>query len=374
MALDAYAAHLAELDNPLAELLNLVARGGAEEELERLRALCVAAPYEMLPTTAVLDAMSGLDGNRRAAVPAEGDRMACPFKLEWRGGLVDAATFEIYDQDSALGAVSANAYRSFVKLPACRLVRHLTIGNVACQNFEDSWLLGDPIGLLAQEGLPPYLEHLTFARLGPVSQAEDIGFIPIECLSPLHVELAHLLELDLARCVKLGRLSLPKLRALRLSSQVTVTNLKELAKADLPALEHLELFCDNSWGGCDLMRRWRAARALLRTKGLPRLTSLEIAYLDLDEDQREEFEAQADDEPESDPGPWTDMIADSPLLRQLERLTLSFSDDDRELPRLLERAADFHHLAALTISPGARAKTTLHHPTRDAIAAALTEA
>jgi len=118
-------------------------------------------------------------------------------------------------------------------------------------------------------------------------------------------------------------------------------------------------------------------RALLRAKRLPNLRTLELDELDLDEDQREELEAESDEEDDEDasaPGPWIDMIADSPVLRRLERLSLAFRDDDRENPRLLERAADFQHLAALTFRNARGVTVTVERPTREKIESVMHEA
>jgi hypothetical protein len=147
--------------------------------------------------------------------------------------------------------------------------------------------------------------------------------------------------------------------------------------------------------------RWPSARALFHTEGLPRLKSVEIrdldldkddsetAYFDLDleeceiykrelgipesnEDERDERDEHDDEEEQvPDPGPWVDMIADSPLLRHLSTLRLFFEDGHRELPRLAERAADFQHLAELTFWCYPAGNTTVAHPTRDAVVAAL---
>jgi hypothetical protein len=328
------------------------------------------APLErVIPTVAALDAMVGLDARARAAVPVAGDLMAAPFELTWRGGLVDEATFELYEERLPLSAVSTNAYRAFLKAPACRLVRSLTIGNVACVEFESSLLLGDPVTLLAREGLPLYLERLSLTRSGPVSNAGDLAYLGAERVAPLFRELANVVELELGGCEKLGKLSLPRLRTLRLIGNITPQNLKDLARAELPALEHLELYYETN--AYERLQRWHGTRALLRIRGMPRLTNLEISWLDLDESDREELEMECDDdEPSSDPGPWIDMIADSPVLRRLTRLTLQFNDYEREVPRLVERAADFAHLLQLSFYCSA-GNTTLAHPTREAVAAAV---
>jgi hypothetical protein len=202
-------------------------------------------------------------------------------------------------------------------------------------------------------------------RLGPVSNSGDLGYYAAARLTPLLNKLTNLRELHISGCEGLGKFDLPNLRLLRLHSDVSEKNLKELARAYLPALEHLELSCDLY---APVEQRFKALRSLLRSSKVPRLKSLTIEELDLDEDGRMEL----DDEEEMDgePDSWVDMIADSPVLKQLESLELWFRDDERELPTLIERAEAFRHLESLEIW-GSRGRTKLVHPTVEALREAL---
>ena len=69
-----------------------------------------------------------------------------------------------------------------------------------------------------------------------VTNAGDVGYEPIASLVPLHQLLASIEHLQIASCAKLGTLELPRLEKLELTADVTVKNLRELARANLPAL------------------------------------------------------------------------------------------------------------------------------------------
>ncbi|MGN6107140.1 MAG: hypothetical protein ACTHU0_18680 [Kofleriaceae bacterium] len=332
------------------------------ETLDEMRAGVIAALRAALPTVADIEASPALSAVREA-LPIVDGRLAPPFELEWDGAQVRALRFEVYDKKSPLAAITARLYRALLQHPACAGIRQLAIGAVACTTEASIHLLGDPLWLLVREGLPPALEHLSLSHDGMVSHGGDLGSVPLNGLAPLHGRLADLQQLEIAGCARLGTLSLPRLRTLRLTSTVSARNLRELARAGLPALETLELSCDLH---AEPELRFAAVRMLLRTKGLPALERLELAELDLDEDEHIEL-----DEEGGDPPLWIDMIARSPLVRRLERLSLSFRDEDREAPRLVERAAAFAHLAALEITDGRGDRATLVHPTPESIAAAL---
>jgi len=319
----------------------------------------------ILPHVADLDVMLANEDWRRKHVPLEGDRLAAPFEFTWRDGVLDEAKFEIYDQDTPLGTVSARIYAAFLQRPEAATVRRLEIGNVACKEFSNSQLLGDAIGLLARSGLPAHLERLELERIGPVTNAGDLGFYATNRLTRLLPKLGNIQELVISGCEGLGKMDLPQLRSLRLHSGVSAKNLMELARARLPALERLELACDIF---SDIELRFKAARALLRSRRLPRLSYLALENLDLDEDQR--LELDEDEEAEAEPDSWVDMIADSPLLKQLQGLELSFQDYERELARLVDRADDFRHLARFEFW-GAKGPARLEFPTRESIREAL---
>jgi hypothetical protein len=325
----------------------------------------LAALDQTLPTAADLNDLVISEDWRRGHLPLKDGRVAAPFAFEWRDGVLEKATFEIYDQTTTLGVISAQAYRAFLKHPESADTRWLVLGNVACIDFGNSQLLGDAIKFLAHEGLPPHLERLHLVRIGPVTNASDLGYCETTRLSPLLTKLGNLKELEVARCVSLGKLDLPQLRSLRLHSEVYVKNLVELARAQLPMLERLELECDVY---SSPEERFKAMRALLRSRRLPRLSHLILDDLDLDEDGR--LELEDDEAAEAEPDSWVDMIADSYLLRQLQTLDLSFCDDTREWPSLITRADDFRHLAILTFW-GPRGKMSLSFPTRESIQEAL---
>lgn len=360
-----YANLLAEQGDPLGELLRLSASGAEEEALTPLRDACIAPLLAVVPTVEALAALPGLSEDDRRRVPISEGRMAAPFELEWQGGLVVQATFELY-AEPPLADISAAAYRAFLAAPACRLVRRLSIGNVACREPEDSALLGDPTHLLAEEGVPPYLIRLDLDRYGPISHSGDTGYVPIESLSPIVPKIGHVKELDIGGCEDMKKLALPNLRVLRLIDNVRATTLEQLARANLPSLEHLVLWSHNAYYPPE--ERYHAVATLLRSKKLPRLSNLELMYLDLDESMRENLET--DDEAAGPPESWVDMIADSWRVEKLKGLTLQWNDDDREAPRLLERAEVFHHLERLELY-GDAGNVTLKHPTRESIAAAL---
>ncbi len=308
---------------------------------------------ELLPTAAELDVLLAKETWHRECVPLEGNRLAAPFRFTWRDGNLEVAQFEVYSDESPLGAVSDRVYRAFLQRPEASSVRRLVVGNVACQEFKNSQLLGDAVRLLAHAGLPPNVEQIEFARTGPISNAGDLGYYATDKLGPLLPKLTNVVDLEISGCEALGKLDLPKLRRLRLHNEVTVKNLKELARAKLPLLERLELEHD-AFGTIE--NRCKAMRTLLRSKGFPRLVHLELDGLDLDEDQR--LELEDDEEAEGEPDSWVDMIADSVVLKKLRTLRLSFREDERELSQLVERAEAFGHLEVLAFW-GGRGQTQL---------------
>lgn len=317
----------------------------------------------LLPTCTELDVLFAKEPQARERVPTAAGRLAAPYEFEWSDDELVQATFEVYDTENPLGAVCERIYQAFLRHPAAQKTRQLTLGNVACKEFRDSQLLGDGIRLLARSGLPPQLVRLDLERSGPVTNAGDLGYYAVTRLTPLLNNLAEIRELNISGCESLGKFDLPNLRAFRLHSDVAVKNLKELARANLPTLERLELSCDLY---APVEQRFKAMRSLLRSSSMPQLRHLVIEELDLDEDARMEL----DDEAEAEPDSWVDMIANSKLLKQLESLELSFRDDARELPTLITRAESFRHLECLEFWGGGN-RVKLVHPTAETLRTAL---
>lgn len=324
-----------------------------------------ASFVELLPTAAELDVMLAEETWWRECVPIVENRLALPVHFIWQDGALHKVVFERYDDDTPLGEVSARVYRELLKRPESETIRCLVVGNVACEEFKNSQLLGDAVDLLARAGLPPNLERLEFARVGPIANAGDLGYYAINDLTPLLPKLSNIVELAISGCVVLGKMDLPELRELSLHNEVSAKNLKELSRAKLPMLERLELEQYVYWGP---ELRFKAARALLRSKGFPRLKHLALVELDLDEDQR--LELEDDEEAEAEPDAWVEMIAKSVVLKNLSTLRLSFREDSLQLPQLVDRAEAFRHLEGLEFW-GGRGNVRLEHPTREAIQAAL---
>ncbi len=297
--------------------------------------------------------LSGLEA------PVVDGHLALPVEVVWDGDRARSATFEVYRKGKPLEQVSRAVYRTLLVDPAFANLERLDLDAVACKDVPAVHLLGDPTPLLVREGLPRSVRRLGLAHPAMVTNAGDVGYEPVASLVPLHQLLASIEHLQIASCAKLGTLELPRLEKLELTADVTVKNLRELARANLPALQTLELACILY---VEPEMRFNAVRALLRSKGMPALRALELAELDLDEDQWMEL-----DEEGNDPEPWTPMLARSPLLRQLKRLTLAFRDIAREADALIEHAAAFEHLEALTLQWG----EPIVRPTADAIAAAV---
>jgi hypothetical protein len=327
------------------------------------RAQTLELLHAALPTLAELDALPGLAPEDRAALPIVEGRLAAPFALDWQGDEVHSVRFEVYAESSPLAAIGAHLYRLLLEQPACRHIQVLEIEEVACTSDEAVSLLGDPIWLLAREGLPAMTKRLGLTRPGMVTHAGDLGCVPLDDLTPLHARLATLDQLELAGVERLGALALPRLQTLRLTSSVSTANLRELARAELPALAQLELSCDLF---ADPELRFAGMRALLRSKGLPSLRRLVIDELDVDDDQHLEL-----DEDGNDPPSWVELIAASPLLRQLESLSLRFCAEEREAPMLVELADAFGHLRELELTDAGGDRVTLVAPTAAAIASAL---
>ncbi|MFO0572593.1 MAG: hypothetical protein U1A78_01200 [Polyangia bacterium] len=305
----------------------------------------------VLPTAQALAAI----GN----APIVDGRLASPLAVVWDGDAASAATLEVYAEGSLLAAVSRAVYRIVLSHPAFASLARLDLDGVACVDVPSVHLLGDPIPLLAAEGVPRSVRRLGLAVPAMVTHAGDVGYRGFPALAPLHRHLDGVEHLDIAACETLGRLSLTHLRGLRIGSSVSVRNLRELARAELPNLESLVLACDDF---AEPELRLAGVRAVLRSAGLPALRELELSDLDVDEDQHAELDEQG-----GDPKPWTPVIARSALLPRLRRLELAFKDIEREADLLVRHAAAFAHLEALVLDRGA----PIAHPTRASIAAAL---
>ncbi len=294
-----------------------------------------------------------------AGAPIVDGRLASPLRVEWEGDTARSATLEVYDEGSPLAEISRAAYRLVLSHPAFRSLERLDLDGVACVEESSARLLGDPTPLLAREGLPRSVKRLFLSMPGMVTHGGDVGYRAFPSLAPLHAHLDAVEHLEIAACEALGRLSLPRLRVLRIVSNVTVKNLRELARASFPALEALGLVCDD-YGEPEL--RLPGVRALLRSEGFPSLRALELADLDVDEDQHFELDDEG-----RDPKPWTGTIARAPMLPRLRHLELAFKDMEREADALVKHAPAFAHLDALVLDRG----SPLAHPTRQAIAAAV---
>lgn len=311
-----------------------------------------------LPSAEEVEAMLALC-QPPVAAPISDGRLALPVEVTWNGEAATAARLEVYKDGSPLTAVARAIYRKLLDHPAFSRLESLEIDTVACAELPSVHLLGDPVPLLAREGLPRGLTRLGLTFPAMVTNAGDLGYWPIPSLKPLHRQLVELAHLDIACCASLGKLDLPRLRTLRIWAGVSIRNLRELARANLPNVEVLELSCEDF---TEPELRFAAVRSLLRSDALPALRELELSDLDVNEDQHFEL-----DEEGRDPKPWIDMIARSPVVRRLRALVLNFRDIDREADSLIERAAELAHLEKLVLDRG----QPMRHPTRQAIAAAL---
>lgn len=309
----------------------------------------LAALRRHLPTAAALA------GTR---APIQDGHLAPPVDVVWDGDEARIVTLEVY-REGPLAEVSRAVYRTILEHPAFAGLERLDVDAVACRELPFVHDLGDPVPLLAREGLPGSVRRLSLTRPGMVAHGGDVGYLPLPSIEPLHPHLGQLERLDLAYPARLGRWALPRLRALHVTAGITAKALRELAKAQLPSLEALSLEAD-LYTEPELLLT--PTRALLRSTGLPALRDLELADLDVDEGQWFDLDASG-----RDPGPWTPTIARAPVVRSLRRLALSFREVDREADALVKHAAAFAHLEAFALERGA----ALAHPTRAAITAAL---
>jgi hypothetical protein len=295
----------------------------------------------------------------RDEAPLADGKLAPPYELTWNNDLVTSMKLEVYGDGSSLGEVSRAVYRMALSHPAFSSLEQLDIAEIACLDDEKVGLLGDPIPLLAREGLPRGLKRLSLTHGGMVTNAGDLGYLSMGPLDPLHEQLVDLEVLAIASCSSLGTLALPKLRSLRVWWETKNRNLEELARASLPLLERLELRCDDL-AAPEL--RLDATCDVLHSDAFPALRDLELDGLDVEQDQHYDLDEEGDD-----PVPWADMIAESPVVARLHRLTLRFRDTEREAQRLVACAEAFAHLEELVLDHEA----PLRPPTRERISHAL---
>lgn len=259
-----------------------------------------------------------------------GDLAALPARdvtIAWRNGYPRAVHLGPPIVSHAYAVISfADAVARLARMPGGELVREVSFGAVdRDEGWPRTWQRG--IDAIAQHGLPPNVEALTFHR----GHAYGMRETRLGDLSVAYGKLARLKRLTIALGgLELGALALPALRELRvITSGLTAANLAALA-AVRSHVETLELCVGVSGdNGCDVtlddMRElleppWPAlvdlglcntdlsnalAWLLVQSPLLPRLTRLDLSRGTLSDDGAE------------------DLLADAPLLAHLDELDLS---------------------------------------------------
>ena len=184
--------------------------------------------------------------------------------FEFRGGLLYSVTLHHHGGEEALD----ETLRRLATDPCGRLVRRIEIDAV---EFDGAGDLGPAIRELAALALPR-LTELAFREGANLGNPWIDGPIHIGDVTPLYAAYPRLEVLELGgKEYALGHLDLPALRRLALAD-MTPTDVATIARANVPALEVLELF----------FGRWRvdgidAVFRPLLDRAMPKLARLAIA-------------------------------------------------------------------------------------------------
>ncbi|WP_412027617.1 STM4015 family protein [Deinococcus yunweiensis] len=193
-------------------------------------------------------------------------------------------------------------FRAFLELPGVEASRGVVVG---WWGTEDSEAPASDVveALVAAHASLPDLRVLFF---GDVTYEEnEISWIQQADLSPLLAAYPHLTHLGVrgGNNLSLGRLSLPELRHLIVQTGgLDVSVVREVMTAELPALEHLELFLGTEGYGAN--SSVDDLTPVLDGTLFPKLT-----YLGLKNSDHQDQIAQ--------------VLADAPVLTRLEELDLS---------------------------------------------------
>lgn len=279
------------------------------------------------------DAEGILEANKKALLGPFAGELEPYVEIGWHLGYWRSVrVFCDYDSaenmpDSAktIASVVGHALRH----PSAKFLHELRIGLVeSFTDGEGDW--GEAIQTVVKNGVRPSLRKVV---IGDFEMGDDteVSWTAIGSLKGLWTVLPRLEHLEVqGGGIELGKIDAPNLKHLELRTGGLPTEpAKQLAKANLPALERLDVWFGSSDYGAECTSA--EANGILKSKGLPALKRLGL--------MNAEF---ANELPA--------LVAASKLLPQLKELDLSLGTmTDEGAQVILDQAAKFAHLDVLNL-------------------------
>ncbi|MEN0064384.1 MAG: hypothetical protein AAGA48_19715 [Myxococcota bacterium] len=251
----------------------------------------------------------------------------------WQYGMLDTLVVDAHGWEHQEETAVPTVIRRALTHPAGRFLRVLDVG-LPLPVHDIDWHFDDVIKAIAETGVHPRLEMLDLSR--GADHMDQPSWRRVGDLSPIWTVLPRLGTLkvfgsagsDGGVRLALGDIEAPNLNVLILeSSGLDNQAVKDLCRAHLPKLEHLELWfgMEDYGNSCTL----DDVAALVAHAGFPSLRRLDL--------DNSEWEADL-----------VDVVANSRLLPKLEELSMSMGIfGEGPVQRILERAQDFAHLKRL---------------------------
>jgi hypothetical protein len=284
---------------------------------------------ELIALQAAGSAREGQEARLRTKLDRQLLGPLAPFEsklqAKWRLGFLSQLQIEASRAIEAEGIDVVQLLEAAWRLPSVRFLRILGIG---CPSMHEVALVPRIGEVLASGGVRPTLRKLAFVTntdeemLSWTSAGELSGY------SALFPNL-EILEVHAGKC-QLTAPDFPRMRRLRLKTcGLTAQQLTALSQARWPALERLEVWAGSASHGVELTVE--QYRPLLQSTRLPRLKALGLCNCEV-----------------------TDALCaavlESPLLPQLEELSLSMGTMSEAGARVLLRGADrLRHLKSLDV-------------------------
>jgi uncharacterized protein (TIGR02996 family) len=274
-----------------------------------------------------------LEANKKAFLGRFAGDLEPYVELTWHMGFWRSArVFCDYDSAEAMPEsvkTIASVVGHVLRHPSARFLHELRIGLV--ETFVDGeadW--EDAVDAVVKNGVRPSLRRLVIGDF-ELGDDTEVSWTSIGSLKGLWTVLPRLESLEVqGGSIELGKIDAPNLKTLKLrTGGLPSEPAKQLAKATLPALEHLEVWfgADEYGAECTVAE----ANGILKSKGLPSVTWLGL--------MNAEF---ANELPA--------LLVASKLLPQLKTLDLSMGTmTDEGAKVILDNAKAFAHLEAINL-------------------------
>lgn len=273
------------------------------------------------------DAQALLDRHRALFLGRFAEQTPETFSLGWRCGFIQSASigwemFSPIDEDDTC----EDQLAAFLELDSARFVENLALGPVAGEDELANGALADAI----ERVRPVCLRKLYLGDTGDWDISSTSTRIPrSDSIQPLRE-----LTLRGGQVHFTGEIELPALVSFTVESgSLVADDLKAIAAARWPALEHLEIwFGDPNYGASGGVAD---IAPILEARGLPKLRSLGLRNCPFADEL-------------------VQALATAPVLAQLQSLDLSMGNlGDRGIAAMLSVKDRFAHLASLNVEDNA---------------------